>query len=393
MNLFADLGVSEGLCGTLAARGIETPTAVQKKIIPLLMEGKSVVFRSETGTGKTFAYLLPALSRCAAESQSGRVRILIAAPTHELASQIKRETSALLENFPRKEKAALFIGGASWKRQREMLKKPPLAAVGGPTRLTEWIRSGNLKTGGLFFVVLDEVDRLLKKENRDELQALLAVLPAGVQFAICSATVNEKRFAEIRSLLPPDAAQRLQLEILPDEGILQKSVTHWAFFAEQRKKTEELRKFLHAAKPEKSLVFFSSTERAQRAAEKLRLAGIPCACLVSGMDKIARKSVTDRFRTGKTPVLITSDVAGRGMDIPDITHVIQMDIGSEADVFVHRAGRTGRAGKTGIHVVFGDEFELRRLAVLEKQLGITVYPKILWGGKILRPEDLPSENQ
>jgi superfamily II DNA/RNA helicase len=166
---------------------------------------------------------------------------------------------------------------------------------------------------------------------------------------------------------------------------LTKRITHWAIYAEQRDKIETLRKFLLAEKPGKVLIFTSRADQVENITSKLKYKNFECASIHAKSDKQERKATLDRFRSGKNKILITSDLAARGLDIPNITHIVQMDLPSDEDFFIHRSGRTARAGKTGINVVIGDEFEMNQFAKLEKKLKITVYPKEIYGGKVLAP--------
>ncbi|ULQ59719.1 C-terminal helicase domain-containing protein [Brucepastera parasyntrophica] len=170
-----------------------------------------------------------------------------------------------------------------------------------------------------------------------------------------------------------------QLISLPPEDVLKRKIEHWAFFSERRDKIEDLRKFILAEQPEKALVFTAQTGQVEHIASRLQYRGVACSALHAKMSKLDRKKNLDAFRSGKTKILITSDLSARGLDIPDITHIIQMDVSDNEDFFIHRAGRTARAGKTGINAVFGDERELRELARIEKKLGIIIYPKIMYG--------------
>ena len=352
---------------TLKSRGIITPTAVQKEIIPQILAGDNVLFQSETGTGKTFAYALPLLSKIDEKKQG--VQVLITSPTYELCSQI----NAALKNVSDC-KTALLIGGAPLKRQIENLKNSPSVVIGNPARLVELIRLKKLKTDKIFAAVFDETDRLLKKELYAETSELRNVLPPKTQIIACSATLDKKTklfFADSKNV------------IMPNEDILQKKITHWAIFSEKRDKIETLRKFLNAENPSKALIFTSKTDQITNIQSKLSFKGIKCSVLYSKVDKVERKNAIDRFRSGKEKYLITSDLSSRGLDILNISHVIQMDLPEDEDFFIHRSGRTGRAGKTGINVVIGDEFEMRRFAALEKKLGIIVYPKEIYGGKVV----------
>ena len=369
--------IDEALRTRLYALSVERPTAVQEQVIPKILAGQSIIFQSETGTGKTFAYLLPLLTRLIAEDaahteQEHSVRILIAAPTFELASQIKQMVAAVSEY-----KTALFIGGAPIKRQIEALKEKPRIAVGTPARLIELIRLKKLKVQNVMAAVFDEADRLIKKELKTEAETLKSLLPKDAQLIACSATADSKTQ---RFFFPAETL------ILPAENVLTRSIEHWALHAESRDKIDTLRRFLLAAQPAKALVFTSRADQAENIAEKLSYKKIECAALHAKADSRLRKTNIDRFKSGKCALLVTSDLAARGLDIADITHIIQMDVPPDADFFIHRAGRTARAGKSGVNVVIGDAYELRRYAALEKQLGLTVYPKILSHGKLSAPD-------
>lgn len=356
----------------LKLQNILEPTPVQSEVIPQILEGDNVLFQSETGTGKTFAYLLPLLNKV--DEKRPGVQILITAPTFELCSQINSACKSVCDY-----KTVLLIGGVPLKRQLENLKASPFIAIGTPARLVELIRLKKLKTEKIFAAVFDETDRLIKKELYDSTSELRNVLAkpgifGPVQIISCSATLDKKTkifFADSKSI------------IMPEENILKKKITHWAIFAERRDKIETLRKFLCAENPQKALIFTSRTDQIENIRSKLAFKGIKCAVLFSKADKVERKKAIDSFRSGKEKFLITSDLSSRGLDILNISHVIQMDLPEDEDFFVHRSGRTGRAGKDGINVVIGDEMEMRRYAALEKKLGLTVYPKEIYGGKVL----------
>lgn len=374
-NVFKML--QENLVTKLNELKISEPTKVQAKVIPVLLEEKNLVFQSETGTGKTFAYLLPLLSNLQKLTESENknekhVRIIICAPTFELASQIKSACQSISDV-----KTALFIGGSPIKRQTETLKEKPEVVIGTPARLVELIHLKKLKTQYVKAIVFDEADRLVKKELHEESLNLKKLMPERTQIIACTATVDNstrKFFSDS------------QVEILPKEDILTKNITHWAIYAETRDKIEMLRKFLAAENPAKALVFTSRADQVENIYSKLRYKKIDCSCLHAKTDKQARKAAIDRFRSGKNKILITSDLAARGLDISGISHVIQMDLPHDSDFFVHRSGRTARAGKTGINVLIGDEYEMRQFALLEKKLGIIVYPKEIRDGKIQSPE-------
>lgn len=375
----------------LAEKGIVEPTAVQKQVVPEIKSGKNILFQSETGTGKTLAYLIPLLENISQEEK--KVQIVIAAPTHELASQIKSEIQSISDI-----KVALLIGGAPIKRQQELLKEKPLVVIGGPVRLLELINLKKLKVDAVKAIVLDEVDRLLSPELRDETTELVSSMPKNSNLISCSATTKSNIVKILEDALENRKSQNLpecennetidekiETILLPMEDVLKRKITHWAFFVEQRKKIEFLRKLLVAEKPSKVLIFTSRADQVENIYSKLKFAKVDCAALHAKTDKIERKQAIDRFRSGKNKILITSDLAARGLDFPDVSHIIQMDVSTNDDFFIHRAGRTARAGKTGINIVIGDAHEMRLFAKLEKKLGFVVYPKELHNGKVTEP--------
>lgn len=353
--------------------GIKEPTKVQDKIIPIIFEGKNIIFQSETGTGKTYAYSLPLVSKLEQDEDKMKVRILIVSPTFELSSQINSAIKLITNR-----KTALFIGGSPLKRQIETLKDKPQIVIGTAARLVELIRLKKLKINELSAVIFDECDRLIKKESFEDTETLRSLVPSTAQIIACSATISK----QVQLFFP-----KTDQIIMPQENILKKNITHWALFSERRDKIETLRKFLNAENPSKVLIFTSRADQVENIYTKLKFKKIDCMALHAKEDKMTRKAAIDKFRSGKTKILITSDLAARGLDIQNISHVIQMDLPSDEDFFVHRSGRTARAGKTGINVVIGDEYELNQFAALEKKLGIIVYPKEIYNGKVITPRE------
>lgn len=382
---FRDLGIDEEICTNLEKIGIKNPTEVQSKVIPLILEGKNLMFQSETGTGKTFAYLLPLLSELKkSENSEKNISLIIASPTYELASQIKLQIQLISEA-----KCCLCIGGSPLTRQIDALRQKPEIVIGGPFRLLELIHLKKLKTNGIKAIVLDEADRLFSPELRESTEALIKELPDSVQLIGNSATVNEyTRKALERARKNEDREKEVQLIKLPASDVLTSKIEHWAIFAQRREKIDTLRSFINAVKPEKLIVFTGRTDQVQNIVSKLQYRKIKCAGLSSKTDKKERKAAIDRFKSGKINVLVTTDLASRGLDIPSISHVVQMDLPEGNDFFIHRAGRTARAGARGINCVIGDELEMKNYADLEKKLHIKVYPKELYGGKLVKPEDI-----
>jgi superfamily II DNA/RNA helicase len=393
MSSFSDLGINESFIAKLKERSIREPTAIQSLVIPGLLAGKDTVFRSATGTGKTFTYLLPALQLLDTQDSSAP-QVLICAPTLELCSQIKEEIEFLSE-CP----AALLIGSVKIEKQIASLKRSrPLAVVGNPGRLLVLARMGKLKLHKLRFLILDEADRLTAQECMEDTRGLLSIIEreqkrreeSSLCLAACSATTGKKTQEQLGALF-----KKAEIIESSDHEILRERIEHWAFFSEKRKKVQALRSLLSALRGKKkkikALVFTGRNDEAAKILSQLQYHHVSAAGLFGKVNKKPqsgeeRKSALDAFREGRVEVLISTDLAARGLDIAGITHVIALDVPGDGEVYIHRCGRTGRAGKRGIMITLGDETQMRLLASLEKKLKIRVMPKELYEGRICVPE-------
>ena len=384
-------GLSAFYANRLKERKILRPTEIQRRVIPRLLAAESFIFRSATGTGKTFAYLLPLLEQLGSHlcpDTRGKPLLLIAAPTFELCSQIKGELDFLLKDSPLHLHVALVTGSGAPGRQADFLKKNrPAIIVGNPGRLLALARQGKLGLRDIRFLVLDEGDRLVADEHFEETAAMLSLLKPPFLVTACSATFSEKSRQRLLSLL--DISPDVEDDSISD--ILREKVEHWAFFSPQREKAGLLRSLIAAlntaagkkGRPVKALIFSSRADQVESIAARLKYHRLPAAFLCGGMDSTERRDALAAFRSGGIRFLVYSDLAARGLDIDGITHVIALDVCEDRNIYIHRAGRTARAGETGIMVSMGTEGEMRRLAAIEKNLGLIVYPKVLFGGKIL----------
>jgi superfamily II DNA/RNA helicase len=392
MTNFTELGIEPFLAERLSKRGIHTPTAIQSLVIKRLLSGESVLFESATGTGKTFAYLLPLLQLLqllkrlraeGAETSPLPPVALIRSPSGVLAVQIKRETDFLLEGFSaRGIRSSLIVGQANIDHQIDALKKDkPALIIGNSGRLLQLLDKKKLNLKTIRFLVMDEADRLVSDELLQTTTALLrAACPARLN-AACSATISAKSRERLRPFLG-DFFEEASAE----QEILREHISHWAIWSEERDYADTLRSFLAAARPKKALVFLAQGDKAQMMVNKLRFHKQNAAALYSGMDKAERKSALADFISGKARVLVTTDLASRGLDISGISHVVSIGLNQDAEVYIHRAGRTARAGNRGIMVSIGDEKSMRALQSLEKKLALVVYPKILSHGQVCPAE-------
>ena len=375
MSTFESFTLSPFLLPKLAAMGLSTPTEIQAAALPALLEGKDAILQAPTGTGKTLAYVLPTLSRL--DPERSELQAIIIAPTHELSMQIVQVIRDLTEGTP------LFvqqlIGGANIRHQVERLKKRPPIVVGTPGRLAELLASGKLKAQTVRMVVIDEVDHLLDSAFRNDVIRVLKAVPRERQTIFASATIP----AEVE-----DVARRWMHDALHlrAEGLqkLPESITHAYTVVEERDKLDAMRRLLHAYQPKAALAFVNDARHLDELVAKLDFKGIRVAALQGGARKLERAAVLKDFRDGKIQVLLATEVAARGLDVPDLTHVFNLDLPTDADHYLHRAGRTGRGGREGTVVSIVTERERFVIDKFAKALGIAFEPVATSHGKVHR---------
>ena len=332
--------------------------------LPVLRSGGDAYLNAETGTGKTLAYLLPIFARL--DLAQPTVQAMIVAPTHELAIQIHRQCCDLAQNAGRAVRSLLLIGGTSMGRQLDKLKTKPHVVVGSPGRIQELMDLRKLKTQGILTFVIDEADRLLTATDLPVIRAIVKGLPRERQLVFASATEQPESATAIAALAPGAVMLR------PGAAAVNADITHLYMVCEERDKPRVLRQLLHAIQPERALVFAHLNTTAERIAEQLAHHKVPAAELHAGIDKHGRKRSMDDFRGARVRVMIASDVAARGLDIPGVTHVINLDVPTQSKAYLHRVGRTGRAGARGEAITLMTADEVRLVARYESELGITV---------------------
>jgi len=361
---FTDLKLPPALVAALAKQQITEPTPIQVAGLPVLLEGKDAYLHAETGTGKTLAYLLPIF--CRLEVAQAAIQAVILAPTHELAIQIHRQCCDLARDAAWPVRAVLLIGGTATDRQIEKLKKKPHLVVGSPGRVGELIDKGKLKVKEVRVVVVDEADRLLNEESVDAVRAIIRAAPRTRQLLFASATVEPASNAILGELAPD-----LTL-IRAGAAAVNENIEHLYLVCEERDKPDELRKLLHALAPERAIVFVHRNDVALRIAAKLAHHHIDVADLSATLDKQDRKQAMDGLRSGAIRVMIASDIAARGLDIKGVTHIFNFDVPTLSKAYLHRVGRTGRAGAKGLAVSLVTEIEARVIPRYRQELGITM---------------------
>jgi len=372
---FTDLQLQPALIAALARQQITDPTPIQSAALPVLLAGKDAYLLAETGTGKTLAYLLPIFSRLDAQQLATQAMIL--APTHELAIQIHRQCGELAQNAGWAIRSLLLIGGTSTQRQIEKLKKKPHLVVGSPGRIAELIGKGKLKPGHIRSIVVDEADRLLTEESLLSVREIVKAVPSSRQLIFASATREPESTAVIATLAP----DLVMLEA--GAAAVNENIEHLYLLCEERDKPDELRKLLHALQPERAIVFVHRNDQSERIAARLAHHQIAAADLSASLDKEDRKHAMDGLRSGEIRVLIASDVAARGLDIKGVTHIFNFDVPTLSKAYLHRVGRTGRAGAKGLAISLATEIEARVIPRFEEELGIAMRHVRMREGKVI----------
>jgi len=361
---FADLSVPPELIAALAKQQISDPSPIQIAAIPVLAAGKDAYLRAETGTGKTLAYLLPLFSRI--DPAVIATQVVIVAPTHELAIQIHRQACELAVNASRAIRSVLLIGGTATDRQIDKLKTKPQVVVGSPGRIAELIERGKLKAAHVRAVVIDEADRLLNEESLHWIQQIVGAAASGRQLIFASATI-EQQTRQVLETLAPDLAM-----LRAGEAAVNKNIEHLYLICEGRDKPDILRKLLHAFEVPRSIVFVHRNDVSEAVASKLIHHKLAVADLNSGLSKVDRKRAMDGIRNGSIRIMIASDLAARGLNLPAVTHVFNLDVPTMSKAYLHRVGRTARAGAKGTAVSLVTEIEARLIRRYEQELGISL---------------------
>lgn len=372
---FTDLQVPPDLIAALAKQQIEEPTPIQSAALPVLLSRRDAYLHAETGTGKTLAYLLPIF--CRLDATQAATQAIIVAPTHELAIQIQRQCTDLAQNAGWPIRTLLLIGGTSLDRQLDKLKKKPHLVVGSPGRIGELIGRGKLKAQHVRTIVIDEADRLLSDESLASVRAIIQAAPPARQLVFASATL-ESQSTEVIATLAPDLAM-----LQAGAAAVNENIEHLYLVCEERDKPDELRKLLHALEPERAIVFVHRNDVAEKIADKLAHHHIPAADLNSALDKQERKRAMDGLRSGAIGVVIASDVAARGLDIKGVTHVFNFDAPTLSKAYLHRVGRTGRAGAKGLAVSLLTEVEARVVRRYQEELGIVLQRVRMREGRLI----------
>jgi superfamily II DNA/RNA helicase len=360
--LFSDFALSEGIVSGLAARGITTPSPIQAESLPFSLEGRDILGRARTGTGKTLAFALPIVTRVQPSRERGRLpRVIVLSPTRELAKQIAKEFNLLggLE-------VVEVYGGSSYMPQQRALSRGVDVVVGTPGRVNDLLERRDLDLTAVEVVVLDEADEMLSMGFQEQVETILATTPAEKQTMLFSATMP--RWVERLATKYQSNPKKIDL-VGNDDSVQNTTVQHVAVRISPNHRTKVLADLLTVVAPERAIIF----TRTKRDCDELALAligrGLAAEAIHGDLAQAQRERALESFRSGNARVLVATDVAARGLDIPDIELVVQHHFPQDAEAYVHRSGRTGRAGRSGMAVVLYTNREERDLRRLEHDTG------------------------
>ena len=352
---FESLLTDERLIKAVRALEWEEPTPVQEQVLPLAREGRDLMAQAQTGTGKTGAFAIPVIEKV---QQSGRIQCLVLTPTRELAMQVAGDFHELAK-FTKLRTVPIY-GGQSINIQTDKLRKGVEIVVGTPGRLMDLMRRGELSFDEVRFLVLDEADRMLDMGFIDDIEWILQRVPKQRQTMLFSATLPDQiRELALRYMTSPKEVMISQESLTVDQA--QQSYINVG----RKNKLWALCRIMDIEKPQLAMVFCSTKRMVDNLAHKLRAYGYSAEGIHGDMSQAARDRVMQKFRSGKLRVLIATDVAARGLDIEDVTHVVNYDVPENPEDYVHRIGRTARAGKSGKAITFISKEEQHLVKAIE----------------------------
>lgn len=385
---FKDLGLSEPLLRAISEKGYETPSPIQEKCIPVVLEGKDVLASAQTGTGKTAGFALPMLQLLSqGRGKHNRpVRALILTPTRELAAQILDD----IKDYSRflQLRYAVIFGGVNQNPQVRALKQGVDILVATPGRLLDLHTQNLLRLDSVEMLVLDEADRMLDMGFQRDLNRIIQILPPKRQNLLFSATFSK----EIKKLAHAFLTHPVSVSATPENTTVEK-IEQRTIRVDKGRKTALTIKLIKDGDWQQVLIFTRTKHGANRLSQKLEKAGITSAAIHGNKTQNARTSALGGFKSGKVRVLVATDIAARGLDIPLLPHVVNYELPNVPEDYVHRIGRTGRAGASGeaISLVGGDEVEY--VMGIEKLLGEKLTRQIIPGFEPQDPETAPEKKQ
>ena len=362
---FADLNLDKNILSALQAAGYDSPTSIQAQSIPAALAGKDIMASAQTGSGKTAAFLLPSLQKIVKRSEKpGKgPRVLVLTPTRELAAQVEKNAQIYAKNM-KWVRSVTLVGGSSFGQQIKAMSKPIDIIVATPGRLMDHMRSGRVDFDRLEVLILDEADRMLDMGFIDDIETIVAATPEDRQTLLFSATWDGAVGKLARKLTKNPEV--IEIEREDKQGKIDEQLL---YCDDKNHKNRLLDHILRDANIDQCVIFTSTKAMTEVLADELYEKGFAANCLHGDMPQGWRNRTLMDLRKGRCKILVATDVAARGIDVPTITHVINYDLPKQAEDYVHRIGRTGRAGRSGLAISFAEVNEYMAVHKIERYIG------------------------
>ncbi|MCA1065044.1 DEAD/DEAH box helicase [Rossellomorea sp. AcN35-11] len=371
MKDFTSLGIQPKYVNALKQQSITVPTPIQSETIPVLLNGEDVIGQAQTGTGKTMAFLLPMLAKI--EPARDEIQSLIVTPTRELAIQVTSELNQILSSTEDEINVLAVYGGQDVEKQVKKLKNKSIhIVIGTPGRLLDHVRRETVDLSNVSFLVLDEADQMLHIGFFDEVESIIRETPFTRQTALFSATMSK----DIRKIGKRYMNHPHNVQIREKEKIVQE-IQQEVVETTDRQKLDALTQTIHDVQPFLGIIFCRTKRRVSKLSGDLKARGFLVDELHGDLSQAKREGVMKKFRDAKLQLLIATDVASRGLDVEGVTHVFNYDIPEDVESYIHRIGRTGRAGKDGLAVTFSALKDKQNLEMIEKGIGRSLSRRVV----------------
>ena len=377
---FNELNINQSIVMALKKQNITTPTGIQETSIPFALENKDIIAEAHTGTGKTLAFLIPIFEKINLEKRE--MQAIILAPTHELVVQIESQIKLLATNSHMDIKSLSIMGESNIEKQIKKLKEiKPHIIVGSPGRILDLIKKRKITAHTIKTIVLDEADNLLSKNKPTIIKDIIKSTMKDRQLMFFSASINKETLNLAKTLV-----KEVEIIKIENKSEINPRIEHICILGSLRDRFENLRKLLAAEQPKRAIVFVNNNTELRQINEKLQYHKVKSTAIYGNASKEERQRALDSFRRGKCNVLVSSDLSARGLDIPEVSHIISLDFPVNPDEYLHRAGRTARGDNSGVSVCLITNKDIEILQSYEKAFGIEFTVKKLYCGKLMDME-------
>lgn len=377
---FNELNINQSIVMALKKQNITTPTGIQETSIPFALENKDIIAEAHTGTGKTLAFLIPIFEKINLEKRE--MQAIILAPTHELVVQIESQIKLLATNSHMDIKSLSIMGESNIEKQIKKLKEiKPHIIVGSPGRILDLIKKRKITAHTIKTIVLDEADNLLSKNKPTIIKDIIKSTMKDRQLMFFSASINKETLNLAKTLV-----KEVEIIKIENKSEINPRIEHICILGSLRDRFQNLRKLLAAEQPKRAIVFVNNNTELRQINEKLQYHKVKSTAIYGNASKEERQRALDSFRRGKCNVLVSSDLSARGLDIPEVSHIISLDFPVNPDEYLHRAGRTARGDNSGVSVCLITNKDIEILQSYEKAFGIEFTVKKLYGGKLMDME-------